>query len=178
MTVWKKENGVWVEEQTFKNAENPTYNEEAKEVIDKDILNLQEKLVSSGTAPTDYVLRFFVPKEYNDGYKVNPSVVADMIYGLVNQAGGATVFNGKGYWADGDLLYQDNNIVIDILLPQTPAERAIAIGEYVSSVIGKAFKQLSVLFMIYPVMSEFISSDQYDEKIRMSKDELKSMDGQ
>lgn len=178
MTVWKKENGVWVEENPKQSIPNDEFDRKADTVIKNTFLN-QFIAPKTNDAPTDYIIRFFMPKEYNENnYKVNPNQIADIIFKLSEQFGGATTLNSKGYWQNDGLLYQDNNLVVDILIPQISAEKAILVGEYISSAIGKAFDQLGVLFIIYPVMAEFIGKEQYDEKIKQSKDSISFMDKQ
>ena len=176
MTIWKKESGVWVEQNSKEPSVNTVYDNEADTTFKKYTPSRINYKVDN--ANSDYILRFFLPKEYNDNSRVNPNQIADVIFSLAEKFGGASVSNNKGYWVNNDLLYQDNNVVIDVLLPKVNPEKAILIGEYISSSIGITFKQMSALFLLIPVLSEFIDSKDYQNKLEESLSSIDFLNGE
>ena len=62
-------------------------------------------------------LSIYLMKKDNDKKDLS-KLNNDIIKNLSSAFGGATVVNGKGYWVDNDILYKDDNIIVECNYPE------------------------------------------------------------
>jgi hypothetical protein len=126
-------------------------------------------------APTDYIVKLYIPKYYNDGTKVSPDVIAEIMAKISETIGGASTWTGKGYWIDNDLLYEDKNVYVETILSHISPERAISIARYLTTVIANALKQEGGLVVVVPALSEYIGKHDYEKIIKESEDDINKL---
>lgn len=114
-------------------------------------------------APTDFMLKLFIPRYYNDGTKVSPDIIADIMAKISEVLGGTSTWAGKGYWIGDDILYEDKNIYTEILLRGMTPERASLLSKYIGSVIANTLEQEGALTILTPALSDFISKEDYEK---------------
>ncbi len=124
---------------------------------------------------TDYILKIIIPRYYNDGTKVSPDAIASILSNISLVFGGASTWQGKGYWSEENVLYENKNIFIDILLKNSSLERAMYTGKYMSSAIGHILKQEGVLMILTPALGEFYSKQTYEKDMKEAETDVEKL---
>lgn len=175
MANYKKVNGHW--EVIPSSREQDTV---MPEVEAQAMSNIQDKLnvdtlkqFVKTDAPTDFLLKIFIPRYYNDGTKVSSDVLAEIMQKISEAIGGISSWAGKGYWTNDNILYEDKNIYGEILLRGVTPERATLFSKYIGSIIAEILKQEGALTIIVPALSDFIDKKDYEEN---AKEALKQVD--
>jgi len=182
MAKYRKVDGHWeiIEGSIETNSINPIEKEEAeKEINEKLNPDILSEFINPDSA-TDFIIRLFIPRYYNNGNKVSPDVIADIMAKISETLGGASTWAGKEYWIDDNILYEDKNIYVDIVAHEISPDKASLLGKYLSLVIGKALNQKGVLYFMHPIYSEYLDVPEENEykkqldEIRNKIDEIEN----
>ncbi|WP_343577457.1 hypothetical protein [Mycobacterium sp.] len=164
---YKYENGIWNVVSEDKEIEDAEEGKISSDMIENNFNDKLKKFMENNDKKSDtsYLVRTYIPRWYDNGLKVPDNVIANIYSGILKSIDSISTNVGKEYKIDNDILYEDKNIVIDIVLQNTDFEKATYFGEYIASVIGQALNQESSLYLILPISSEFISKDEYSDII-------------
>lgn len=174
MAKYEKVNGHWEIIPSSREKDEINKNEESvalSSIAGKLSLDKLQPFIKQDS-PADFMLKLYVPRYYNDGSRVSPDVIADILAKISEAVGGASTWAGKGYWTESNILYEDKNIYVEVLLKNMSPDRASLLAKYLGSVIAGTLKQEGALTVLLPVMAEFLSSSEYIDNIKNTLEDI------